>query len=109
MGRGVSCLGIALFIAVSSATARAAGAPPSPPSPEARLFYTRGAGVQRCPDERALRRAVEARAGSDPFVSDTTLSIRVELAKEGERLRARITIADDGVEKGSQLLEQAVS
>ena len=105
MARGDFC-GIALTIVLLCASGNAAGAPSSV---EARLFYARGAGAQSCPDEGGLRQAVAARVGFDPFVPEAPISISVELAQESARLRARITIAEKGIEKGSQLLEQAVA
>jgi hypothetical protein len=36
-------------------------------SPTARLIYARAPGAESCPDEDALRRAVAARVGYDPF------------------------------------------
>jgi hypothetical protein len=36
-------------------------------TPSARLVYSRGHGAESCPDEHALREAVAARVGYDPF------------------------------------------
>jgi len=40
-----------------------------PVDPGVELIYQRGADVTGCPDEPALRAAVSARIGFDPFVA----------------------------------------
>ncbi len=56
------------------------------------LVYTRGPGVARCPDEVALREAIAARIGRDPFTADTTNADRVSVSvlRVGRGLRALI-------------------
>src|SRR5580704_16768468 len=39
-------------------------------SPPVQLVYTRGAGAEACPEVEALRRAVVAEMGDDPFLDD---------------------------------------
>ncbi len=56
------------------------------------LTYTRGPGVARCPDELALREAIAARIGRDPFTADATSADRVSVSvlRVGRGLRALV-------------------
>lgn len=56
------------------------------------LTYTRGPGVARCPDELALREAIAARIGHDPFTGDATTADRVSVSvlRVGRGLRALV-------------------
>jgi hypothetical protein len=93
---------LALSLALGSlALSRGASA-----APEAHLVYARGRGAETCPDESALRRAVEARMGRDPFVASAPLAIRVDVLAEGGRLRGRVAFEKDGVERGAQVIDE---
>jgi hypothetical protein len=64
-GRIRAVRGVVRLVLVTASlglTARVAGA-----TPQARLVYSRGTGAEDCADEHALRRAVAARIGYDPF------------------------------------------
>jgi hypothetical protein len=80
---------------ISSVALLAAGL--SPPGASAageqaqvRLSYTREVGTETCPDEAALRAAVIARLGRDPFVQDARASVSVQLTTLGQRIKATI-------------------
>jgi hypothetical protein len=60
----------------------------------ARLEYTRGAGALHCPDEAALRGAVAARLGYDPFRADAPRTITAAIARAGRALRADVKLSD---------------
>ena len=83
--------------ALVAATARAA--------PTARLVYVRSAGAEACPDEEAIRAAVAARLGYDPFraVADTTLSAEVRRGAGG--FSADVKLVDgSGMSRGARHL-----
>ncbi len=56
------------------------------------LSYLVGAGVTRCPDERALREAVAARLGRDPFSDEPSTASRVSVTvvRAGRGLHALV-------------------
>ena len=62
----------AIALALGTATARAA--------PTARLVYSRAPGAESCADEEALRRAVAARIGYDPFFPWATKTVIAGMA-----------------------------
>ncbi|MFT3768139.1 MAG: hypothetical protein QM820_22030 [Minicystis sp.] len=64
------------------------------PPRAARLAFTRGAGAERCPDEAALRGAVAARLGYDPFRDDAPRSIDASVRQAGGALRGEVTLTD---------------
>jgi len=77
-------------------------------SPSARLVYARGPGAESCPDEAALRKAVAARVGYDPFFPWAPVTMTVEVTGAPGHLRARVIYVDEGaIEKGAQTLESA--
>lgn len=56
------------------------------------LVYTRGAGAEHCPEEVAVRRAVEARLGANPFVEPPQITIRALVAREEGALKAHLVV-----------------
>jgi hypothetical protein len=69
-----------------------------------RLRYERGPGAERCPDEEALRRAVAARLGEDPFDSKLSRTFRLAIASDGARLLGSVELVVDGVAEGRREL-----
>ena len=84
---------MAFHLLVASADAAAEALPR--PATSARLVYERDASAATCPDEAALRAAVNKLVGTDPFDDAATkvISCRVEMIRH--TLRARIDV-DDG-------------
>jgi hypothetical protein len=78
-------------------------------SPQARLVYGRaGAAVDRCPDEAALRRAVAARIGYDPFFPSSPIAIVATFTAKNDLLIAHIRLIDEqGNAKGVRELHAA--
>lgn len=93
-------LGVAIAC-VATTAARDAHA-----TPTSRLVYVRGPGAESCPDEPAMRTAVAARLGYDPFrvVAQTTLT--TQLSRENGVFRGLVKLVDDsGMERGARTLE----
>jgi len=61
---------------------------------EARLEYTRGAGADHCPEEEAIRAAVSARLGYEPFRADATTTVSAKITRTGRVLRADVELRD---------------
>jgi hypothetical protein len=59
--------------------------PKASASPSARLVYARSADASTCPDETALRGAVAARFGYDPFFAWAKRTVVVEVWRRGEQ------------------------
>jgi hypothetical protein len=78
---------IAAYVVGWSADARA--------SPQARLVYGRGGAGDSCPDEHALRRAVAARIGYDPFFPFAPRTVVVSIAGRDNRIVAHVLLIDD--------------
>jgi hypothetical protein len=79
-------------------------------APAVRLSYQRGAGAERCPDELAVRSAVAARLGYDPFHEPAQLELEARVAAQGTGLLGSVTAkSSDGQSRGSRELrsEQA--
>jgi hypothetical protein len=75
-------------------------------NPSARLVYVRGPGADLCPNEDAVRKAVAARLGYDPFFLSAPTTIFVEASRDGDRFAAVVKLIDDqGVERGTRHLE----
>jgi hypothetical protein len=72
--------------------------------PSARLVYSRAAGAESCPDERALRAAVAERVGYDPFFAWVKQAVVASMAPDGKRgFVARIRLVDEqGTEAGTR-------
>jgi hypothetical protein len=64
-------------------------------SPSARLIYLRNPGAESCPDETAIRSAVAARLGYDPFFPSAPATMFAEISREKNVFRARIKLVDD--------------
>jgi hypothetical protein len=90
---GVAFLAASLFAATGLA------------SPSARLVYSRTADAASCPGEAALRSAVAARFGYDPFFSWAKQTIVVQILRQRGHYVARLQLLDDqGVAHGSREL-----
>jgi hypothetical protein len=63
-------------------------------SPQARLVYARGDGAEVCPDESALRRAVGARIGYDPFFPWAEKTVVVSIERREHELSARVQLVE---------------
>ncbi len=80
-------------------------APKASASPSARLVYARAADTSACPDETALRKAVAARFGYDPFFPWAKQTIVVQVWRDRTRLRARVQlVGENGVTQGTREL-----
>lgn len=92
----------AVLLAVSCAlgTARTAYA-----SPSARLLYARSPDAATCPDEAALRKAVAARFGYDPFFPWATRAVIVQVWRAPHGYAARVQAVDEqGMSQGTREL-----
>jgi hypothetical protein len=89
-----------LVVAVGLLTSLVAAAS----EPRARLSYWREAGAERCPDESAVRGAVAARLGYDPFnaSAEARKTITVVLSGSARGLQARLVLTDDSGEVGGR-------
>jgi hypothetical protein len=63
---------------------------------ETRLDYARASGAEACPDEEALRSAVGAILGRDPFVPIAPRRLVAHIAREGHGFVARLEVREDG-------------
>ena len=83
-----------LRVLVGSLALLAAGVSPLPASADeptrVRLSYAREAGTETCPDEAALRAAVIARLGRDPFLESARATVSVRMTALGQRVKALI-------------------
>ena len=71
--------------------------------PSSRLVYVRASGAEACPDEAALRRAVVARLGYDPFFPSADKTIIAQIKREGGNLRGSVQLIDDhGLQLGAR-------
>ncbi|MDF2695581.1 MAG: hypothetical protein K0S65_3964 [Labilithrix sp.] len=68
---------------------------PAHASPAARLVYLRGAGAEHCPDANALRKAVAARLGFDPFFAYANQTIVAEISAAKKGFRGRVQVLDE--------------
>ncbi len=77
-------------------------------TPRARLVYGRSAEGATCPDEEALRRAVAARLGYDPFFPWAPQTAVVTIGGHAGRLAARFELVDEHARtEGARTLEAA--
>jgi len=65
-------------------------------APTSRLVYSRSTDATSCPDEQALRRAVAARVGYDPFFAWATRTIVASVARRGAAFVATVDLVDEG-------------
>ena len=90
---GVACLGMAALLAAPNASA----------SPSARLVYARAPEAAACPDETALRSAVAARLGYDPFFPWAKQTVVVQVWRENRQYRARLQlVGETGLAHGTR-------
>jgi hypothetical protein len=95
---GIAATALATGMAVWLADAKNAAA-----SPSARLVYARAPEAITCPDENALRHAVSARFGYDPFFAWAKKTIVVQVWRDHVHFAARVQLVDDeGVSHGSR-------
>jgi hypothetical protein len=80
------CCGIAAAVFVAA---------PARATPSARLIYGRAAGGESCPDEPAVRSAVSARIGYDPFFPYATKTVVLTISGNDEKLTARIELIEN--------------
>jgi hypothetical protein len=100
---GAVCLSIAGF----TTAAMSAAASPSA-SPSARLVYARSPEASSCPDDGALRNAVAARLGYDPFFPWAKQTVVVQVWRENRQYRARLQLVDAaGLAHGTRGLSSA--
>lgn len=86
-----------------AATVLLAGSKSAAASPSARLVYARAPEATTCPDETALRHAVSARFGYDPFFAWAKKTIVVQVWRDHAHFAARVQLVDDeGVSHGSR-------
>lgn len=86
-----------------------AGAAPKGP-PAVRLVYARAPGAERCPDEAAVRSAVAARLGIDPFREPAELIVSATITAHAGTFRARLDVSTpSGKSKGVRELSSRSS
>jgi hypothetical protein len=78
---------------------------PARGEPAGRLSYERGPGAEQCPEEAALRRAVAARLGEDPFDPRLSRTFRLAIVSDGARLRGSVVLEANGVAEGRRELD----
>jgi hypothetical protein len=77
-------------------------------SPAARLVYARSPEAATCPDETALRAAVAARFGYDPFFPWARQTVVVQVARPHGKLVARVQLVDErGMAQGTREIASA--
>ncbi len=92
-------------VAMLLGAALVALARPAAASPAARLVYARSADAASCPDEVALRGAVAARFGYDPFFAWAKRTVVVEVWRRGDKYGSRVQILDEqGMARGAREL-----
>jgi hypothetical protein len=76
--------------------------------PSSRLTYIRAAGTEACPNEAAVRRAVAARLGYDPFFPSADKTIVTRITRARETLHASVELVDDnGMVRGIREFDAA--
>jgi hypothetical protein len=74
-------------------------------APTSRLVYSRSSDADSCPDEQALRRAVAARVGYDPFFAWATRTIVASITRSNRAFVATVDLIDEsGVSHGARTL-----
>jgi hypothetical protein len=80
-------------------------APARAQEPSLRWSYARGPGAEGCPDAPALRRAITAQLGRDPFADDGRDAMALDVRRAKKQLRARIELREeDGAVRGAREL-----
>jgi hypothetical protein len=103
-GTGASCavLLVSVLLLLGETTARAAAS--------ARLFYGRSPGLQGCPDEADLRRAIAERVGYDPIFAIAPNSVAVSITRDGDQIVAEVKLTNrKGMLAGSRTLRAPLS
>jgi hypothetical protein len=73
--------------------------------PVLRWSYSRGRGAESCPDGPALRRAITAQLGRDPFAGEGDDAVALDVRRARHQLRARIELRErDGAVLGAREL-----
>ena len=99
--RGPLVKAVSVFVVLSAAVFAA----PAQAGERARLRFSREATAAECPDERALRDAVSARLGYEPFVADAPRLVVVTFRREGSTLRGVVQLREaDGSVRGERTL-----
>jgi len=90
-------LAVALAVLLGTSAARA--------TPTARLVYSRSTDAESCPDEPALRHAVAARVGYDPFFPYATRTVVATLTRRDGAFVATVDLVDErGIAHGAREL-----
>jgi hypothetical protein len=98
--RGARRWAAALAVASVGLVSRTAHAAPS-----ARLVYLRNQGASSCPDESAVRAAVAARLGYDPFLAFAPATVFAEIRREGADYKGFVKLVDpNNVVRGAREL-----
>jgi hypothetical protein len=72
-------------------------------APATRLVYSREPGAEQCADETALRGAIAARLGYDPFFPWAKTTLVANVRREGGAYHAHIALLDDkGLARGTR-------
>jgi pyruvate/2-oxoglutarate dehydrogenase complex dihydrolipoamide acyltransferase (E2) component len=72
-------------------------------APSARLVYVRGPGAERCPSEAAVRAAVSARLGYDPFLDWAGETMFVEIQRGPRAFRVLVKLVGaDNLQRGAR-------
>lgn len=79
---------------------------PASATPTARLVYSRTASASSCPDETALRRAVSARVGYDPFFpwARKTIVASMSASPSGGFVAQVVLVDEEGIAHGAREL-----
>ena len=81
-------------------------APAAYATPSARLVYTRSSDAASCADESALRKAVAARFGYDPFFAWARQTVVVQIWRDAGRFVARVQLVDEqGLASGTREIQ----
>lgn len=72
-------------------------------SPTSQLLYSRGPGAESCPSEAALRSAVAARVGYDPFFPWAKRTVVARMRANGTGFEESVSLVDEnGLEHGAR-------
>lgn len=81
---------------------------PASATPTARLVYSRSSDAESCPDEPALRHAVAARIGYDPFFAWATRTVVANLTRRDGAFVASVDLVDEhGIAHGVRELHSS--
>ncbi|WP_394825272.1 hypothetical protein [Pendulispora albinea] len=98
---------VRLFFSSTIAAALLLAAPMARANPTARLVYIRSAGAADCPDEDALRNAVAARLGYEPFRHMAPVTIVAQITRAQGLYKGDVKLLDDaGVERGRRAIAE---